>query len=61
MTNTTKAHIIVAVNSVLALIAAFGVTLTDKQGGAIVLAVNALLSLWVALTYKNSPKRKIGS
>jgi hypothetical protein len=58
MTNTTKAHVIVAVNAVLALVAAFGVSLSDKQTGAIVLAVNALLSLWVAVTYKNSPKRK---
>ena len=57
MTNTTKANVIVAINSILALIVAFGVNLSDKQTGAITLAVNALLSLWVSLTYKQSPKR----
>lgn len=60
MTNATKAHIIVLINAALILVTAFGVTLSDKQTGAVMLAVNAALSLWVALTYKNSPKRKPG-
>ena len=58
MTNTTKAHVIVAINAIMIVVTSFGVTLTDKQQGAIQLAVNADLSLWVALTYQNSPKRK---
>ncbi len=57
MTNTTKALVISVINAVLVLVASFGVNLSDKQTGAITLAVNALLSLWVSLTYRNSPKR----
>jgi thiamine biosynthesis lipoprotein ApbE len=57
MTNTTKAQVIVAINSILALVVAFGVNLSEAQTGAITVAVNALLSIWVGLTYKNSPKR----
>ncbi len=57
MTNALKAQIIVAVNAVLALVVAFGVSLTDAQTGAITLAVNAALGVWIAATYKDSPKR----
>ncbi len=57
MTNTTKALVISVINAVLVLVASFGVNLSDKQTGAIMLTVNAVLSLWVALTYRNSPKR----
>ena len=58
MSNAVKAQIIVAVNSLLALLIAFGVALTEAQTGAITVAVNALLGLWIAATYKNSPMRK---
>jgi hypothetical protein len=61
LTNTTKAHVIVAINSLIALVTAFGVSLSDRQTAAITLAVNACLSLWVAVTYRNSPKRKTDS
>jgi hypothetical protein len=57
VTNTTKAQIIVLANALMALVAAFGVTLSDRQTGAITLTVNAVLGLWVALTYRNSAKR----
>lgn len=58
MTNATKAQIIVLINAVLALLQAFGVDLTDEQQGAILVVVNALLGLWVGLTYNQSRKRK---
>ena len=57
MTNTTKAHLIVLANAVMVCVAAFGVNLSDKQTAAIMLVVNAGLSLWVGLTYRNSVKR----
>ena len=57
MTNTTKAQVIVVANSILALVMSFGVAITDTQQGAITLTTNAVLGLWVALTYKNSQKR----
>lgn len=57
MTNASKAQIIAAVNSGLALLVSFGVTLTDAQTAAISIAVNSLLGLWIALTYGNSAKR----
>jgi hypothetical protein len=57
MTNALRAQIIVAVNALLALVTAFGLGLSDNQIGTISLAVNALLGVWVALTYKDSPKR----
>lgn len=57
MTNAVRAQIIVAVNALLALAANFGVGVSSNQAGAISLAVNAVLGVWVALTYKNSPKR----
>ncbi len=58
LTNNLKAQIIIAINALIALVVAFGVNISDKQTGAITLAVNALLSIWVGLTYKNSPMRK---
>lgn len=59
MTNATKAMIIAAVNAFLVLLQAFDVGLTDKQGEALLVFVNALLVLWVGLTYDNSRKRVI--
>ncbi len=57
LTNATKAQIIVLVNATLALLSAFGLGLTDAQVAAISLFLNAALGVWVALTYKASPKR----
>jgi hypothetical protein len=57
LTNATKAAIIAAVNAALALVLAFGVPVTDLQTAAITGFANTILGLWVAFTYKNSPKR----
>lgn len=57
MTNAVRAAIIAAVNAVLSLLLAFGVGVSDAQVAAIGVTVNALLGLWVALTYKDSPAR----
>lgn len=57
MTNATKALVITAVNSLIALPALFGVGLDAVQQSGIAVAVNAVLALVVGLTYKNSAKR----
>jgi uncharacterized membrane protein len=65
ITNATKAGIIAAVSPVVALAVEiaviFGAEVTAEQTATITVAatgfVNAMLGLWVALTYKNSPKR----
>lgn len=57
MTNATKAQIIAAVNALLGLAVAFDVVLTQAQIGAVDVAVNAVLSLLVGLTFKQSPRR----
>lgn len=57
MTNATKAQIIVVINALFAFLQAFGVDLTDEQQGAILVLINALLGLWVGLTYNSSHKR----
>ncbi len=57
MTNATKAGIITLANTLLALLVAFGVSLSDAQTAAIVAALNAALALWVGLTFQNSAKR----
>lgn len=57
MTNATKALVTSLVNAVIALVVAFGWDATDAQIAAILGVSNAVLALWVALTYKNSPKR----
>ena len=59
MTNAVRAQIIVVVNTVLALAISLGASLTDGQTAAIVAATNAVLGLWVALTYHKSPYREI--
>ena len=59
MTNATKAQIIVAVNAILAMVVAFGVNVTDGQQAAIQGGVNALLGLWISLTFHKSPYREI--
>lgn len=57
MTNATKALIIGVVNAVLGLLQVFGVMLSDAQQGAILVLVNALLALWVGVTFTYSHKR----
>lgn len=57
MTNATKALLITFFNSLLGLCIAFGLVLTDAQTGAVMLFLNSALALFVALTYKDSPKR----
>ncbi len=58
MTNATKALMIALLNSGLSLLVSFGFTLTDAQTAAVTGFANALLAVWVAVTYQNSPKRK---
>lgn len=57
MTNATKAQIIVFINAIFAVLQAFGVDFTDEQQGAILVLINAIIALWVGLTYKSSFKR----
>lgn len=57
VTNATKAQVGAAVNAILVLVTAFGLNLSADQIAAIIAVVNALLSLWVGLTYKSSPRR----
>lgn len=57
MTNAVKAQIIAVVNAILTVLLQFGVSMSDGQKGAILLLVNAVLALWVLLTYQNSHKR----
>jgi hypothetical protein len=58
MTNATKAQIIVFINAIFGLLQAFGIDFTDEQQGAVLVVVNALLALWVGLTYADSHKRE---
>jgi phage terminase large subunit-like protein len=58
MTNATKAQIIITINAIFAFLQAFGVDMTDAQEGATIVLVNALLALWVGLTYNYSRKRQ---
>lgn len=61
MTNATKATIISAINGLLGLAIAFNIVLTQAQIGAIDVAVNGVLGLFVLLTFKSSSKRIPGS
>lgn len=56
MTNATKAQAIVLINSIVSAVVVFGL-LSDIKAGALGLVANAALGLYVAATYKNSPKR----
>jgi hypothetical protein len=58
MTNAVKAQVIAVINAFLTVLLLFGVTLSEDQKGAILLFVNAILALWVSLTYQYSHKRK---
>ena len=58
MTNNIKAQVIVFANAALLLFFSFfSAGLTNDQQAATIGSVNATLSLWLLLTYKNSPKR----
>ena len=57
ITNATKAQLLALVNALLLLAVAFDVALTQAQIGAVGVAVNAALSVWVGLTYGKSSKR----
>ena len=57
MTNATKAQVLAVVNAAIGVLLAFHVILTQPQLGAIDIAVNAVLSLWVGLTYTQSSMR----
>ena len=57
MTNAKKAAIIAFVNAVFALALTFDLPISDSQQGALGLFVNAVLGLYVAMTYKDSPMR----
>lgn len=57
ITNATKAQIISAINAVFAVLIAFNVVLSQSQLGAVDIAVNAVLSLFVAITYTASSMR----
>jgi hypothetical protein len=58
LSNATKGAIILVVNSGLALLVSFGVNLTDAQQASILGFANALLGLWLLLTYQDSPYRR---
>lgn len=57
ITNTTKALLIAAINAILAVVTTFDLGLTQAQLGAIGIAVNAILALVVAVTFKQSKMR----
>lgn len=56
LTNATKAQLTLFVNQIFAGIVLFGL-LSDAKAGALALIVNTGIGLYIALTYKNSPKR----
>jgi hypothetical protein len=57
LTNASKAQVIAVVNAALGLVIAFGVNMTSAQQVSITTLVNAVLALWVGITYKASPRR----
>jgi hypothetical protein len=57
MTNAQRAAITTWVQSIVALAALFVPGLTDAMQLAIMAASTSTLTLWVALTYKDSPTR----
>ncbi len=60
MTNATKAQLVALINALLVCVVSFGVNVSDGQQAAVTAVVNAALSLWVGLTYKQSAKRTPG-
>lgn len=57
ITNATKAGIILVLNGTLGLVTAFGVSLSDAQQAAVTTFANAVLGMWVLVTYTSSRKR----
>lgn len=57
MTNAVKAGIVAVINAIIGVLLAFGVDISDAQQGAILILVNAVLALWVGLTFTYSHKR----
>lgn len=58
LTNANKGAVIVAVNSLLILLQAFFPDMiSQEQRAAVEGFVNAILGTWLALTYKDSPRR----
>lgn len=60
-TNATKAIVIALVNAIFSLLAAFGISFTAAQTGAVLTIVNLLFLLYVSFTYEDSPNRVNGS
>lgn len=56
MTNAVKAQAAIFINALISAIVVFGL-LSDIKAGALGLVANAGLGLYVAATYKDSPKR----
>lgn len=56
-TNASKAQVILAINAILGLLSAFHVTLSQTKLAAAGLAANALLALFMSLTYQRSSLR----
>lgn len=57
MTNATKANVIAAANAVMGILITFHAVLTTAQMSSIDVVLNAVLTLWIALTYRMSHKR----
>ena len=57
LTNATKAVILGVVSSALNLLIVFGFELSGDQVSGINAFVDSILILWIALTFKDSPKR----
>ena len=57
ITNATKANAIAVVNAALAVLVAYGVTLSTAQQVTTVALVNTVLVLWIGLSYTRSSKR----
>lgn len=58
MSNATKAQLVLAINALLGVAQAFHAALTAPQLGAVQIAVNAVLALFVGATYTQSAKRE---
>lgn len=58
MSNATKAQIVLVINALLGVAVAFHVVFTQTQVGAMQIAANAVLSLFVGATYTQSSKRE---
>jgi hypothetical protein len=58
ITNATKTQLVVTINAIFGVLAAFNVGhLSNAQQGSILIAANAVLGLIGGVTYKSSKKR----